>query len=75
MNDTSMYKYTGVSATEDEEKSIRCAAISVSGHLKPNTNLNETIHGFALSHGLPEIQGYYGYDFKRHEFITLRWPS
>ena len=31
--------------------------------------MHRAVHDFALAHGLPEIQGYYGCDLKTGEFV------
>lgn len=31
--------------------------------------MHQTVHGYALAHGLPEITGYYGLDTANREFI------
>ena len=33
--------------------------------------VNETIYGYALAHGLPEVQGYYGFDPSNAEFLDV----
>ena len=33
--------------------------------------LKKTIHKIALSHGLPEIEGYYGFDGENAEFLKV----
>jgi hypothetical protein len=80
------YFYTAVAATDDEERRMReaySAPMIVFGNYLP-PDPAETVHAVALLHGLPEIRGHYGYDFKQHEFIRLadatqgepdRWPS
>lgn len=34
------------------------------------TRLKQTIHSFALTHGLPEIEGFYGFDGRNNEFLS-----
>lgn len=62
--------YTGVSATVDEENAIRAPlkiTLTAFGPIA-QPGQHERIYQFALSHGLPKITGWYGYDFERHEF-------
>lgn len=80
------YFYCGVRATEQEEKAMQQAYRTpyiVIGSYLPSPP-EETVHAIALSHGLPEIVGHYGYDFGEHDFIRLpdadkgepdKWPS
>lgn len=68
------YVYTQVAATADEEKQMRQSAVTMTSGLfgPPSTsNPHEKIHACALSHGLPEIPGWYGYDFSAHQFIRM----
>lgn len=80
------YFYTAVAASEQEERAMRDSyktpLIVVGGYV--SISPEEVIHGVALSRGLPEIVGHYGYDFREHEFIRLadadkgepdKWPS
>jgi hypothetical protein len=62
--------YTGVSATADEETAIRAPlkiTLTPFGPTAPPGQY-ERIYQCAMSHGLPKITGWYGYDFDRHEF-------
>ncbi len=63
---------TGIAATSAEETEIRRPTITTGlfGPL-PDPGQQETIHAAALRHGLPEIPGYYGYDFGSHQFIRM----
>lgn len=67
------FVYTGVQATEEEEQEMRQPVITsgLFGFLGSGGGPGryEKIHACALKHELPEIPGYYGYDFERHEFI------
>lgn len=63
------FVYTGVAASSTEESLMQAA--SISGPLLPRSSQHETIHACALAHELPEIPGWYGYDFKQHEFIRM----
>ena len=78
--------YTGKGADERTEKFMRAAygapVMVVGGSLPPS--FEETMHACALDAGLPEIRGFYGYDFAEHEFIRMFdadqgepdcWPS
>jgi hypothetical protein len=80
------YFYTGTRATDDEENHMKLAfsvpLIVVGGSIPPSPG--EIVHSVALRHGLPEIRGYYGYDFREHEFVREAdadqgpvdsWPS
>ncbi len=33
--------------------------------------VNETIYGHALAHGLPEVEGFYGFDPSNAEFLDV----
>jgi hypothetical protein len=63
---------TGVFATKKEAKEIREAfnfpVIYLSGGTPLGGNPREILHRIALSHGLPEIKGYYGLN-ENNEFI------
>lgn len=66
------YVYTGVAATAEEESTLREPVLVMS--FGPSCNALsqvEKIHSCALAHELPEIPGYYGYDFERHEFVRM----
>lgn len=65
--------YTGVSATEEQEKRLRRPSISngLFGFAVRQPSRHEEIHACALERGLPQIVGFYGYDFGRHEFIRM----
>ena len=80
------FVYLGVAATEPEEKSMQAAfrvPLMVIGSYLP-TSPHEVVHACALRHGLPDIVGFYGYDFGKHEFVRMpgathgepdKWPS
>ena len=65
---------TGVFATKKEAKEIREAfnlpVISFNGFSSIGGNPRKLLHTIALSHGLPEIQGYYGIK-KDGEFVKI----
>ena len=65
------YFYTGVRATESEEHDMLnpLPYMVIGGSVTESSA--EQIHRMALARGLPEIRGYYGYDFKEHEYIRL----
>ena len=78
--------YTGVVATPEEVTWMKGAYnvpyIVVGGSVPASPE--ECVHACALKHGLPEIVGYYGFDFQLGEFIRLadadqgepdKWPS
>lgn len=72
---------TGVFATEEEQAKAQELAkqaastpvILLGGTYdmagKARERMYETVHGYALAHGLPEIPGWYGMD-ERGEFIS-----
>jgi hypothetical protein len=64
---------TGVFATETEIKLLKdtCSQpyIMVGGHWPESPQ--KVAHKLALSHGLPEIQGYYGCDLRTGEFVKV----
>lgn len=82
---TEPYFTTGVYATADEIKSMK------NEHAKPVARIGgvwpepeKLTHRIALAHGLPEIRGYYGCDFRDGEFIREKdalvgtpdaWPA
>lgn len=83
---TDAFFYTGIRATAEQEQLMQAAFktpyIVVGGRLPPAPE--ECVHAIALSYGLPEIRGHYGYNFVEHEFIRLpdadqgepdKWPS
>ena len=74
MND--LYDYTGVGATDDEEKQMRARRPlpMLAARFGPRPEPHELIHSFALAHGLPEVSGFYGYDFEERQFIKARKP-
>jgi hypothetical protein len=64
--------HTGTFATEDEIESLKASLSQpyiVIGGIPPRSPA-EVAHSFALGHGLPEIQGYYGCDLETGEFLT-----
>lgn len=70
---TEQFVYTGVAATPEEETRLRQPIMTsgLFGFSSGGPSLESKIHACALTHGLPEIPGYYGYDFERHEFIRM----
>jgi hypothetical protein len=69
---TEQYVYTGVAATATEESTMRSPRLVMGfGPFSPAPSYQARIHACALTHGLPEIPGFYGYDFERHEFIRM----
>lgn len=86
INPENGFYYTGIAASKEEERAMRDAykvPLMVIGNSVPPSP-EEVMHACALGHGLPEIVGYYGYDYQRHEFIRLpdadkgepdKWPS
>jgi len=66
------FVYTGISATELEEQQMQNPPefVSIVPAYQPPTQA-EIMHSAALAHGLPDIHGFYGYDFEEHEFIKL----
>lgn len=80
------YFYTDKGASAAEEKWMRSwhstPLVVVHGEVLPS--LEEIVHASAIKAGLPEIKGYYGYDFREHKYIRLpdadkgepdQWPS
>jgi hypothetical protein len=65
---------TGIFATIEEATEIREAfnfpVMYLSGGLRMGENPRDVLHKIALSHGLPEIQGYYGLD-EDNEFVKV----
>ena len=65
--------YTGVFATKEEIQTMKHAVgqpcIMIGGHWPESPQ--EVAHRLALSHGLPEIQGYYGCDLQTGEFVKV----
>jgi hypothetical protein len=65
-------KYLNVFATPEEIQEIKeiaklpCIMI---GNVTPESPLH-ACHRIALSHGLPEITGYYGCDLRTGEFVS-----
>jgi hypothetical protein len=39
------------------------------------THMQETVHNYALGHGLPDFSGYYGLDTGNREFIMAGDPT
>lgn len=65
------YFYTGISATPSEERVMQEAFRTpyiIIGNSLP-TPPQQIVHQYAIQHDLPEIHGYYGYDFNEHQFI------
>jgi hypothetical protein len=86
INEKNGFFYTEVKGTPEQEKFMREARnqpyMVVGGSVPPS--FEECVHACAIRSGLPEIRGYYGYDFSAHEFIRLAdadqgepdtWPS
>lgn len=81
---TAAYFCTGVFATPDEVKLMKdeySLPVMMFGGRAPEPE--KTVHRMALSHGLPEIRGFYGCDLRDGEFIREkdasegdadRWP-
>ena len=83
------YVRSGIRATEVDESEMQQAIRSdcfggmvFAGRIPTPSYM--IIHDRALKYGLPDIRGYYGYDFASHEFISLpeshegppdEWPS
>ena len=77
-------KRLGVFATQKEIDFVKhCQQMPLMGMTNPEppgpgispvvpmfTQPEEAAHRAALSHGLPEIEGYYGIDLSNGEFIT-----
>lgn len=64
-------KYLNVFATAKEIQQMKNAAnmpCIMVGSAVPESPL-QTCHRIALSHGLPEIPGYYGCDLRTGEFV------
>jgi hypothetical protein len=63
-------KRTNVFATKDEIDSLKKPVrYMVFSGVEPESPL-EKCHRMALSHGLPEIKGYYGCDLRTGEFVS-----
>jgi len=64
-------KKTGVSATEDEVKTMMSALNTplIALQCGPPKSARVICHEYALAHGLPEITGYYGID-ETGEFLA-----
>jgi hypothetical protein len=72
MNDdtTAAYFCTGVLATPEEITEMKAEyamPMARIGGVWPTPE--RTVHRIALAHGLPEIKGFYGCDFRDGEFI------
>lgn len=76
--------YTGVVANDEQDMESwrNTPVVVVCGTKLPS--FEEVVHASAIRAGLPEIKGYYGYDFGEHQFIRLpdadqgtpdSWPS
>lgn len=69
---TAQYVCTGVYATEAEALEIKSEqAMSFVKIFGRWPEPEKMIHRFALAHGLLEIPGYYGIDFRDREFIRV----
>lgn len=67
---TAAFFCTGVFATPDEVSRMKAEfsmPVARIGGTWPTPE--RTMHGLALAHGLPEIKGFYGCDFRDGEFI------
>lgn len=66
--------YTGVRASELEEAQMAnppaCEAKDLPGNFALPTQA-DIMHACALAHGLPDIYGFYAYDFEEHQFLCL----
>lgn len=65
------FVYTGVAASELEEQQMANPppVMVIGGSVTPTQA--EIMHQCALANGLPDIHGFYGYDFEQREFIKL----
>jgi hypothetical protein len=65
------YVYTGVRASDEQERVMREAfSVPLIGrNAGGGPPPQKVVHDTALACGLPEIRGFYGYHFKRHEFV------
>jgi hypothetical protein len=65
------YVYTGVRASDEQERVMREAfSVPLIGrNAGGGPPPQKVVHDTALACGLPEIHGFYGYHFKRHEFV------
>lgn len=65
------FVYTDVGATELEEQQMANPPepLQMMGYSTPTQA--QIMHACALANGLPDIHGFYGYDFAEHEFIRL----
>jgi hypothetical protein len=66
-------KYLGEFATKEEIQIMKDAANQpyiMIGSSFPDSP-QEVCHKLALSHGLPEIPGYYGCDLRTGEFVSM----
>lgn len=69
---TAGYVCTGVYATEAEALEIKNEqSMPFAKILGSWPGPEKLIHRLALAHGLPEIPGYYGFDFRDREFIRV----
>ncbi len=71
---------TSVYATKEETEELTKLAVALASAASMDDRrsiglarkrLDETIYKHALSHGLPEIEGYYGCDISKGEFIDF----
>jgi hypothetical protein len=73
--------YTGVKATEEEKAEmlellktaqstpvILLGGVDVAG--RAVDDMLKRTHEIAMSHGLPEVEGYYGCDLRTGEFVS-----
>lgn len=65
------FHYTGIKATPEQEAAWKepHPAIVIGGVL--NRSAAEHLHEDAITAGLREIKGHYGYDFEEHEYICM----
>ncbi len=68
------FVYMGVRASEIEEEQMQnppaCDPKDLPGGFTLPSQA-QVMHGVALANGLPDIHGFYGYDFEEHSFIKL----
>ncbi len=70
---TKAFVCTGVYATPEEievMKGERALPVARIGGMWPSPE--RTMHAYAIAHGLPEIRGFYGCDFRDGEFIRVK---
>ena len=66
------FVYLDVSASELEEQQMaNPPPVSDIGRGQLSPSQAQLMHAIALAHGLPDIHGFYGYDFEERSFIKL----